>query len=79
MLSMETPSNAQAPLSLLIQAAHDDGLRAQLEQDPAAALSLHGIQVDARDLPADVTLPAKAECERFAGDGPGPVWVGYSV
>ncbi len=60
--SMSTASTSpQTRLAFLRSLAENDGFRAELERNPAAALATFGLHVDSEQIPARVSLPNKEE------------------
>lgn len=74
MLCAENTS-VKAPVSLLANAE----LLAQMKNDPVAALAAEGIHLEARAIPAEITLPENGEYPRFLEEGEvgPPVWTGF--
>lgn len=54
-------TSPQTRLAFLRSLAENDGFRAELERNPAAALASFGLHVESEQIPARVSLPNKED------------------
>ena len=78
----DTPASGQ--IAFLRRVTQDDQFRTRLEADPQSALAEYGLEIGARNLPAQVTLPRRDAMLEAIGDlaedqdrDPRTRWIGF--